>query len=399
MGVHDSDSVMLWDPATGGRRAPRIREFADWVEATRGVAVPNYDALWRWSVEDDGPFWEAIWDYFAVGAREEGIPARSADSMPRQRWFEGSTVNFAEYLLAQGSPEEVAVIGVDETGREQRLTRAEVRRQVRALAGHLTDLGVGEGDVVAGYLPNLPEAVVALLATASVGAVWSSVGQDYAWPAVTAIRAHRASHSRGPKRTSPRSIDPLPDKGKSVMALHTIRRVVTGHSPDGTSIVLFDSPAKEVLEFPGWPGAGTTEVWATDESPANVESTEDRARPAQHDPTPNGTLFRVLEIPPSAGLEIDVGAVFESLGSKNRSDEISRSKHVTMHRTDSIDYLVIISGELVMIMGDGTEVLLRSGDCIVQQGTDHAWEIRGTEPCLMATVLIDADRPAVLKNS
>ncbi|MFI5960158.1 acetoacetate--CoA ligase [Cryptosporangium sp. NPDC051539] len=177
---------MVWDPVTSDRPRPRIRQFTDWVEATRGVAAPNYEALRRWSVEDDGRFWEAIWDYFAVGSRQEDVPARSADPMPHQQWFPGSTLNFAEYLLAQGSSDDVAVIGVDETGREQRLTRAALRRQVRAFAGHLTGLGVGAGDVVAGYLPHTPEAVVALLATTSLGAVWCSVGQDYESPAVIA---------------------------------------------------------------------------------------------------------------------------------------------------------------------------------------------------------------------
>lgn len=182
------------------------------------------------------------------------------------------------------------------------------------------------------------------------------------------------------------------------MTLHRIRRVVTGHSPAGKATVLFDGNAEEVLELPGMTGAGVTELWSTDESPVDIDSTVDRARPMRHDPTPNGTLFRVVEIPPGVDAEIDTDTLFDAMKSANRPDETARSKHPTMHRTDSIDYLVVVSGELVMLMGDGTEVLLRQGDCVVQQGTDHAWENRGAQPCLLAAVLVDAHRPAVVAN-
>jgi mannose-6-phosphate isomerase-like protein (cupin superfamily) len=179
------------------------------------------------------------------------------------------------------------------------------------------------------------------------------------------------------------------------MALHQVRRIVTGHHADGRSTILFDDAAKEVLEFPGWPGAGSTELWATDESPVDLEHPDDRARPMRHDPTPHGTLFRVVEIPPEQDLAgIDADAAFEAMGSTNRPDAAAKAQHPSMHRTDSIDYLVVISGELTMLMSDGTETLLRPGDCIIQQGTAHAWINRGAQPCVMAAVLVDAHRPA-----
>lgn len=182
------------------------------------------------------------------------------------------------------------------------------------------------------------------------------------------------------------------------MSLRTIHRIVTGHQADGDTTVIIDGAAGEVLEVAGWPGAGVTELWATDETPVGLDYTTDRVRPMRHDPTPNGTLFRVVEIPPERGLSIDTNAAFESMGSTNRPDA-EKTAHPSMHRTDSLDYIVVISGEMNMVMTDGTDVLLTPGTCVVQQGTDHAWVNRGTEPCVIAAVLVDGRRPAVLGKS
>jgi mannose-6-phosphate isomerase-like protein (cupin superfamily) len=179
--------------------------------------------------------------------------------------------------------------------------------------------------------------------------------------------------------------------------IQSIRRVVTGHDDDGRSIILFDDDAPNATELQAWPGTGVTEVWVTEEMPVDLDSRADRSlRPMQHDPVPSGTIFRVVEIPPEASRSaIDAERAFEELGSKNRPPAEASAKHPSMHRTDSIDYLVVISGEMYMVMDEG-EVLLRQGDCIVQQGTYHAWSNRSDRPCLLAAVLVDAKRPAVL---
>jgi mannose-6-phosphate isomerase-like protein (cupin superfamily) len=161
-----------------------------------------------------------------------------------------------------------------------------------------------------------------------------------------------------------------------------IRRFVTGHSAAGKAIVMIDDHAPNATEIKGWPGLGVTEIWVTDEMPVDNHGAKDRSlRPMRHDPTPSGTIFRVVEIPPeSAGSKIDPAAAFGHLGSTN------------MHKTDSIDYLVVISGSMHMLMEEG-EVELHAGDCIVQRGTNHAWVNRSGKPCLLAAVLIDA-KPA-----
>ena len=180
--------------------------------------------------------------------------------------------------------------------------------------------------------------------------------------------------------------------------IRPIHRVVTGHDADGRSVILFDDHAPNATEIAAAPGTGVTELWVTDEAPAALDDDVDRSlRPMRHDPASQGTIFRVVEIPPEAeGNAIDAEAVFEELGSRNRPPSEVSAKHPTMHRTDSVDYLVVISGEMTMVMDEG-EVLLRPGDCIVQQGTYHGWVNTGTEPCLLAAILVDAQPPSVLR--
>ena len=171
-----------------------------------------------------------------------------------------------------------------------------------------------------------------------------------------------------------------------------VRRFVTGLDARRRSIVQIADTAANVLPIAGWPGASITELWVTDEMPVDNGGTIDRgARPIRHDPTPGGTIFRVVEIPPETGhaAGIDVAAAFGSMGSRNRPSASDSQRHASMHFTNSIDYLVVISGEMWMLMDDG-EVLLPPGDCVVQRGTKHAWVNRGSVPCVIAAVLIDA---------
>jgi len=172
-----------------------------------------------------------------------------------------------------------------------------------------------------------------------------------------------------------------------------IRRFVTGLNTQGKSIVTIDDVAGNVLPVAGWPGASITEIWATDEMPVDNTGDEDRgARAIRHDPTPNGTIFRVVEIPPEKELkgEIDVAAAFDSMGSHNKPSDADSARHGSMHFTNSVDYLVVLSGEMHMLMEDG-EVLLPTGSCIVQRGAKHAWVNRSDKPCVLAAVLVAAN--------
>jgi acetoacetyl-CoA synthetase len=161
---------------------PQMRLYTHWLSERRGLHFDSYEALWRWSVEDLEAFWRSIWDYHDVCSPTAYKRVLAAEKMPGAVWFEGARVNFCAQVLrhveaaeAAGQP---AVIAENERGEVVELSWRELRRQVAALALTLRDRGVGAGDRVAAYLPNGPEAIVAFLASASLGAVWSVCAPD-----------------------------------------------------------------------------------------------------------------------------------------------------------------------------------------------------------------------------
>nr|WP_274637184.1 acetoacetate--CoA ligase [Microbacterium bovistercoris] len=171
-----ADGEIIWrpDPRAGRTQTER---FADFVR-TRGVALAEgYSALWQWSVDDPDAFWSALMDFAGVRLGGEPGPARDGAPMPATRWFPGRTLNFARHLL--DGREGAALIAVAEDGATEEMSFADLRGQVGALAAHLRSLGVVPGDRVAAVLPNVPAAVVALLATASIGAVWSVCAPEF----------------------------------------------------------------------------------------------------------------------------------------------------------------------------------------------------------------------------
>jgi acetoacetyl-CoA synthetase len=171
----------VWTPAPEAAAGSTMGAFARWLQAASGLEVADYDELWRWSVRDLDGFWRGIWDYFALGTPVAAGRALAEDVMPGAVWFPDARVNFAAHLLRPRADEDaVAVVSVAETGPARTLSWARLRGEVAALAATMRGLGVTQGDVVAGYLPNVPEAITGFLATVSLGAIWSAVGQDYA---------------------------------------------------------------------------------------------------------------------------------------------------------------------------------------------------------------------------
>ncbi|MFC9843700.1 acetoacetate--CoA ligase [Streptomyces sp. NPDC060223] len=154
----------------------RIADFARHV----GVDGTDYAALHRWSVTDLTGFWGAVWEYFDVDADTPYERVLAEETMPGARWFPGATLNYAHHALRKLPSDGPAIIALDETGSGYEVTGDLLRAQVASVAATLRDLGVGVGDRVVGYLPNTPHAIVAFLAAASLGAVWSVCGQDYA---------------------------------------------------------------------------------------------------------------------------------------------------------------------------------------------------------------------------
>lgn len=169
-----------------------------------------------------------------------------------------------------------------------------------------------------------------------------------------------------------------------------VRRVVTGHDAAGAAVFIIDGASPHVRTFEH-SGTTVTELWRTDATPADNSSGEDAAAgETKIPPPPGGSVFRVVEYPPDsvrfANLDRDRHAAEAGL---TYAPEAA-PRHPGMHKTDSVDYAIVLSGEIHALMEEG-EVLLKQGDCLVQRGTNHAWSNRGDEPCRVAFVLIDAE--------
>ena len=178
----------LWTPHPRSAADSAVAGFARFVRSRLGVAVSDtdYSALHAWSVRDIGAFWSAVAEYLGVRFHDHAERALGAADMPGAEWFPGATLNYAEHALARdlGNDENVAIVFVREDGLERVVSFAELRDLVgRARAG-LIGLGVGRGDRVVAYAPNAVETVVAFLAAASLGAIWSSCSPDFGIRAV-----------------------------------------------------------------------------------------------------------------------------------------------------------------------------------------------------------------------
>jgi len=174
-----------------------------------------------------------------------------------------------------------------------------------------------------------------------------------------------------------------------------VRRVVTGHRADGRSTVLMDSAAPNVKQRKA--GNASTLLWVTDESPAGASGSADAAaREIGVPPPERGSIFRIAEFPPGGGADLrDNEALLRDFGIDREVARGHPPRHPAIHRTRTIDYIVVLEGEIDLLLDDG-EVRLTAGDVVVQRGTNHAWLNRGTVPCRLAMVFIDAREPDVL---
>jgi acetoacetyl-CoA synthetase len=183
--VDERTPEILWTPSPEDVENAELTSFMRWLSDKRGVAFGgDVDALWRWSVTELEEFWAAIWDYFDVQSEAPYVRVLDRRAMPGAKWFEGCRVNWAEHILRNATSEAPALVVVDENARTTDLTWADLRRGVASLASVLRGAGISRGDRVCGYLPNCPEALVALLATASLGAVWAVCSPDFGLPGV-----------------------------------------------------------------------------------------------------------------------------------------------------------------------------------------------------------------------
>jgi acetoacetyl-CoA synthetase len=176
-GVKQGD--LVWFPPADALERSRVGQFMAWLRQHRGVEAAGHDEMWRWSVTDLEGFWSAVWEYFGVTSHAPYERVLQSRVMPGTTWFPGARINYAEHALRTPDPGRVMVLGRSQTRPDLDLTAGELRDQVARARAVLAGLGVGQGDRVAGYLPNVPETLVAFLATASLGAIWASCASEF----------------------------------------------------------------------------------------------------------------------------------------------------------------------------------------------------------------------------
>ena len=169
---------MIWEPTDAVRSRARITHYMNWLQRQRGLSFDDYDHLWRWSVTDLPAFWASIWDYFDVRASVPYDRVLVEARMPGAVWFPGARLNYVDQVFRDVSRSQPAIVFRDEGGNRVDVSWNDLKRRVASLAATLRSVGVCRGDRVVAYMPNVPETVIAFLAVASLGAVWSVCSPD-----------------------------------------------------------------------------------------------------------------------------------------------------------------------------------------------------------------------------
>jgi acetoacetyl-CoA synthetase len=175
--VNEGD--LLWTPTPERVERSLLTAFMRWLAKERGLKLAGYAELWQWSVDDLEAFWQAIWDYFGVRSSTPYERVLADRRMPGAKWFPGARLNYAQHALRYERPNADALMYLSERTPLSRMSWEELGGKVRILATQLRKLGVEPGDRVVAYLPNAPQTIIAMLATTSIGAVWSSCGPDF----------------------------------------------------------------------------------------------------------------------------------------------------------------------------------------------------------------------------
>ncbi len=175
---------LLWTPTPERAEGSNLTAFTRWLRTERAMELAGYDDLWRWSVTDLEAFWGAIWDYFDIQASTPPSRVLGRRDMPGAEWFPGARLNYAESFLRREQPGSDALVFLSETAPLAGMPWEDLAGQVRVLATWLRGAGVEPGDRVVSFMPNIPQTVVAMLATTSIGAIWASCSPDFGWRGV-----------------------------------------------------------------------------------------------------------------------------------------------------------------------------------------------------------------------
>ena len=184
------------------------------------------------------------------------------------------------------------------------------------------------------------------------------------------------------------------------MSLPVMRRIVTGHNEQGKAVIVSEGAPPSIIDFKAIPGTVFYEIWNTNASPAPLDNaTDPTLRPVQLHPTPQGSIIRFVDIPPDSVQDnisaADIAAGFGQIGAASAATHTADSPHKLMHRTETIDYGILMAGELWLVLDEG-ETKLNVGDVVIQRGTNHAWSNRTNEIARMVFILLDGKFAAEL---
>ena len=169
----------LWTPSEAFIADTNIKAYTDWLSEKKGLSFDDYNDLWQWSVDELEDFWASLWEYFDITSHAPYKQVLSSHKMPGAKWFEGSTLNYAEHVFKSYSDDYPAIIFKSEVQGITEVSWADLKSQVAKIATYLKSIGVEPGDRVVSYMPNIPQTIIAFLAVSSIGAVWSSCSPDF----------------------------------------------------------------------------------------------------------------------------------------------------------------------------------------------------------------------------
>lgn len=180
-----NEDNLLWKPDNDVIESANMTAFMNWLKAEKGLTFSTYADLWQWSVDDIEAFWESLWGFYRVKASRPYEQVLSERKMPRADWFPGSRLNYAEHVFRNMSTQRPALIFQSEIQPLMEISWSELHTRVAAVAAGLRRLGVQPGDRVASLMPNIPQTIIAFLACASLGAIWSSCSPDFGMRSIT----------------------------------------------------------------------------------------------------------------------------------------------------------------------------------------------------------------------
>src|SRR5688572_27827519 len=175
---------LLWEPSQSFRHGSNLWQYMEWLKSEYRIHFTDYSSLWKWSVDNPDEFWESLWKYFDIVHEGSYTSVMSPDEMPFVKWFDGTRLSYAEHVFRNFSEETPAIVFKSESSAVKTIRWEQLKSDTSALQSTLRDNGVEMGDTVAAYLPCIPEATVAFLATNSLGAIWSSCSPDFGTGAV-----------------------------------------------------------------------------------------------------------------------------------------------------------------------------------------------------------------------